>query len=206
MHSLLLSITTYSYFGIFFALGLGILGLPIPDETLMAYAGFLAFQGKFNFLYTVMVAFIGTSCGITFGYILGRRFGNPFIKRYSAKIYINSEHIQNAERFYNRYGKVALFIGYFIPGVRHLTAIFAGTSLMPYSIFALFAYAGGLLWTITFVSLGYFLGEKWHNVYMYSHRYIIPVVLVSIVVLGIAIYWKTSEEKQYETSSTKPDV
>jgi len=77
---------------------------------------------------------------------------------------------------------------------------------MPYCLFALFAYAGGLLWTITFVSLGYFLGEKWHNVYMYSHRYIIPVVLVSIVVLGIAIYWKTSEEKQYETSSTKRDV
>ena len=195
MHSLLFSITTYSYFGIFVALGLGILGLPIPDETLMAYAGFLVFQGKFNFFYTIIVAFIGTTCGITIEYILGRTFGNPFIKRYSAKIYVNSEHIQNAENFYNRYGKFALFIGYFIPGVRHLTAIFAGTSLMPYRIFALFAYAGGLLWTLIFVSLGYFLGEKWHNVYMYSHRYIIPVVLVSIVVLGIAIYWKTSEEK-----------
>lgn len=206
MHSLLLSITTYSYLGIFIALALGILGLPIPDETLMAYAGFLAFQGKFTFLYTVMVAFIGTSCGITFGYILGRTLGNPFIKRYSAKIYINSEHIQNAEQFYNRYGKVALFIGYFIPGVRHLTAIFAGTSLMPYRTFVIFAYAGGFLWTITFVSLGYFLGENWHNVYMYSHRYIIPVVLVSIIVLGIAIYWKTSEEKRYKTTSTKPDV
>jgi membrane protein DedA with SNARE-associated domain len=60
MHSLLFSITAYSYFGIFVALALGILGLPIPDETLMAYAGFLVFQGTFNFLYTVMVAFIGT--------------------------------------------------------------------------------------------------------------------------------------------------
>jgi membrane protein DedA with SNARE-associated domain len=194
MHLLFLSITKYSYFDIFIALGLGIVGLPIPDETLMAYVGFLVFQGKLNYLFTVMVAFMGTSCGITIGYILGRKFGNPFIKRYSAKIYVNSERIQNAEKFYNRYGKFALFIGYFIPGVRHLMAIFAGTSLMPYRIFALFAYAGGLLWTITFVSLGYFLGEKWHNVYMYSHRYIIPVVLVSIIVLSIAIYWKASKE------------
>jgi membrane protein DedA with SNARE-associated domain len=191
MHLLFLSITKYSYFEIFIALGLGIVGLPIPDETLMAYVGFLVFQGKLNYLFTVMVAFMGTSCGITIGYILGRKFGNPFIKRYSAKIYVNSERIQNAEKFYNRYGKFALFIGYFIPGVRHLMAIFAGTSLMPYRVFALFAYAGGLLWTITFVSLGYFLGEKWHNVYTYSHRYIIPVVLVSIIVLGIAVYWKT---------------
>jgi membrane protein DedA with SNARE-associated domain len=191
MHSLLLSITKYSYFEIFIALGLGILGLPIPDETLMAYAGFLVFQGKLSYLYTVTVAFMGTSCGITIGYILGRKFGNPFIKRFPAKIYINAERIHNAENFYNRYGKFALLIGYFVPGVRHLTAIIAGASLMPYHVFALFAYAGGLVWTITFVSLGYFLGEKWHNVYMYSHRFIIPVVLVSIVVLGIAVYWKT---------------
>lgn len=206
MHSLLLIITKYSYFGIFIALGLGIIGLPIPDETLMAYAGFLVFQGKLNYFYTIMVAFLGTSCGITLGYILGRTFGNPFIKRYSSKMYVNPTHIQNAEIFYNRYGKFALFIGYFIPGVRHLTAIFAGTSLMPYRMFALFAYTGGLLWTITLVSLGYFLGEKWHNVYMYSHRYIIPVVLLSIVVLLIAVYWKTVKGKQNEHQSNKDNI
>jgi len=201
MHLLLSSITTYSYAGIFAALGLGILGLPVPDETLMAYAGFLVAQGKINFLYTVIFAFLGTSCGITMGYILGRTWGNPFIKRYSAKGYVNLKYIKNAENFYYKYGKYALFIGYFIPGVRHLTAIFAGASLMPYRIFASFAYAGGLLWTIIFVSLGYFLGEKWHYIYMYSHRYIIPVVLVSMIVLGIVVYWKTSEEKNNEDPS-----
>jgi membrane protein DedA with SNARE-associated domain len=195
MHSLLLSITKYSYFEIFIALGLGIVGLPVPDETVMAYSGFLVYQGKLNYLYTILVAFAGTSCGITIGYVLGKTFGNPFIKRYASKIHVNPADIQNAENFYNRYGKFALFIGYFIPGVRHMTAIFAGASLMPYLTFALFAYAGGFLWTITMVSLGYFLGKKWHYVYMYSHRFIIPVVLVSIVVLGIAIYWKNVGRK-----------
>jgi len=53
----------------------------------------------------------------------------------------------------------------------------------------------GFLWTITLVSLGYFLGEQWRHVHMYSHRYIIPVVLVSIVVLGMAIYWKNVGRK-----------
>jgi membrane protein DedA with SNARE-associated domain len=195
MHSLLLSIAQYSYIGIFIALGLGIVGLPIPDETLMAYAGFLVFQGKLNYLYTILVAFAGTSCGITIGYILGRAFGNPFVKKYASKMHVNPNEIEHAENFYNRYGKFALFIGYFIPGVRHMTAIFAGTSLMPYRTFALFAYTGGFLWTITLVSLGYFLGEKWHHVYMYSHRFIIPLVLLSIVVLIIGTYWKTVNAK-----------
>jgi membrane protein DedA with SNARE-associated domain len=191
MHSLLLSITKYSYLEIFIALGLGIVGLPVPDETLMAYAGFLVFQGKLNYLYTITVAFMGTSCGITIGYVLGKTLGNPLIKRYAAKVHVNPDDIHNAENFYNRYGKFALFIGYFMPGVRHLTAICAGTSLMPYRTFALFAYTGGLLWTITLVSLGYYLGEKWHHIYMYSHRFIIPLVLLSIIIIIIYIYWKT---------------
>jgi membrane protein DedA with SNARE-associated domain len=196
MHPLLFSITQYSYFGIFIALGLGIVGLPIPDETLMAYAGFLVFSGKLNYIYTITVAYMGTSCGITIGYFLGRRFGNPFIKRYASKMHVNPDDIQDAENFYNRYGKFALFIGYFIPGIRHLTAIFAGISLMPYRTFAMFAYTGGFVWTITLVSLGYFLGEKWRHVYMYSHRFIIPLVLFSIVVLIIGIYWKTMKAKR----------
>jgi membrane protein DedA with SNARE-associated domain len=199
MHSLLLSITKYSYFEIFIALGLGIVGLPVPDETLMAYAGFLVFQGKLNYLYTILVAFAGTSCGITIGYVLGRTFGNPFIQRYAEKMHVNPDDIQNAEKFYNRYGKFALFVGYFIPGVRHLTAIFAGTSLMPYRTFALFAYPGGFFWTITLVSLGYFLGEKWRHVYMYSHRFIIPLVLLFIAVLLIGIYLKTVKAKSKES-------
>ncbi|MCX5830773.1 MAG: DedA family protein [Deltaproteobacteria bacterium] len=196
MHSLLLSITKYSYFEIFIALGLGIVGLPVPDETLMAYAGFLVFQGKLNYLYTILVAFMGTSCGITIGYVLGRTLGNPLIKKCAAKMHVNPDDIHDAEILYNRYGRFALFIGYFIPGVRHLTAIIAGTSLMPYRTFALFAYTGGLLWTITLVSLGYFLGEKWHHVYMYLHRFIIPLVLLSIIVLIIGIYWNTVKAKK----------
>jgi membrane protein DedA with SNARE-associated domain len=196
MHSLLFSITQYSYLGIFIALGLGVVGLPIPDETMMAYAGFLVFQGKLNYFYTIMVAFMGTSSGITVGYVLGKTLGNPLIKRYSSRMYVNQEDIQDAENFYNRYGEIALFIGYFIPGVRHLTAILAGTSLMPYRTFALFAYTGGLLWTITLVSLGYYLGEKWRHIYMYSHRFIIPLVLLSAIAFIISVYWNKLKVKK----------
>lgn len=188
MHSLFLIITKYSYLEIFIALGLGIIGLPLPDETLMAYAGFLVFQGKLNYFYTVLVAFMGTSCGITIGYILGKAVGNSFITRYAHKIHVSPDDIQKAKDFYNRYGKFALFMGYFIPGVRHLTAILAGISLMPYRTFSLFAYTGGLLWTITLVSVGYFLGEKWQHIYMYSHRFIIPVVCLSVIFLIVKIY------------------
>jgi membrane protein DedA with SNARE-associated domain len=195
MHSLLLHIAQYSYWGIFFSLGLGILGLPIPDETLMAFVGFQVFQGKLNYSLAITVAFIGTSCGITLGYFIGRLSDKLFLKKYSEKVHINPEHLRSAEEFYSRYGKSALFIGYFIPGVRHLTAILAGISNMPYRTFALFAYAGGFVWTMIFINLGYFLGNGWHRIYGYSNRFIIPLAATALVITFIAIYFKQNNGK-----------
>jgi membrane protein DedA with SNARE-associated domain len=195
MHSLLLHIAQYSYWGIFFSLGLGILGLPIPDETLMAFVGFQVFQGKLNYSLAITVAFIGTSCGITLGYFIGRLSDKLFLKKYSEKIHITPERFRSAEQFYNRYGKLALCIGYFIPGVRHLTAILAGVSHMPYRTFALFAYAGGFLWTIIFINMGYLLGDGWHRYSGYSNRFIIPLAATALVVALFAMYFKPNNVK-----------
>jgi membrane protein DedA with SNARE-associated domain len=195
MHSLLLHIAQYSYWGIFFSLGLGILGLPIPDETLMAFVGFQVFQGKLNYSLAITVAFIGTSCGITLGYFIGRLSDKLFLKKYSEKIHITPERFRSAEQFYNRYGKLALCIGYFIPGVRHLTAILAGVSHMPYRTFALFAYAGGFLWTVIFINMGYLLGDGWHRYSGYSNRFIIPLAATALVVALFAMYFKPNNVK-----------
>jgi membrane protein DedA with SNARE-associated domain len=195
MHSLLVHIAQYSYWGIFFSLGLGILGLPVPDETLMVFVGFLVFQGKLNYALAIIVAFTGTSCGITVGYFIGRLSGKLFIEKYFEKFRINPEHIQNAEQFYKRYGKIALCIGYFIPGVRHLTAILAGISHMPYRTFALFAYAAGFFWTVLFINIGYFLGDGWHRYSGYSNRFIIPLAATALVVTFISIYFKQNKGK-----------
>ncbi len=188
MQCILPFLIKYSYIGIFAALGLGILGLPIPDETLMALAGFLAFKGTISYPYAVIVAFMGTVCGTSIGYVLGRYFGHPFLEKYSAKMRINPEHLHKTEEWYNKYGKFALVIGYFIPGARHLTAIFAGISEMPYKVFALYAFPGGLLWTVTFVTMGYYLGEHWKRVYTYSYRYILPIAIIAIVVFLLINY------------------
>jgi membrane protein DedA with SNARE-associated domain len=203
MHSLLLTITEYSYFGIFVALGLGILGFPFPDETLIAFVGFLVYEGKLKYLYAFAICFIGSSSGVTLGYILAKIFGNRLIRRYSTRLNVNPDNIQNAKKFYLRYGKFALFVGYFIPGVRHLTAIFAGSSIMPYPTFAAFAYSVAALWTIVFMNLGFFLGEKWHSVSAYSNRYIMPFVLVVTIFVIIAIYWRAAEGNENEHEEHK---
>ena len=190
MYGLLLTITKYSYIGIFAALGLGILGIPIPDETLLAFAGFLAFQGKLNFFLILAVAFAGTSCGITVSYFLGRYCVNFISGKYPEKFPVNSNRLLEVKKFYGKFGKYALLLGYFIPGVRHLTAIFAGTTFLPYRQFALFAYVGAFLWTVTFLILGYFLGHEWYLVAHFSNHIFIPLIILSVLILFLIVYLK----------------
>ena len=195
MQCILPFLIKYSYLGIFVALGLGILGLPIPGETLMAFIGFLAFKGHLSFPHAVMVAFAGTICGVSIGYLLGRSFGHPVLEKYSTRLRMNPEHLHKAEEWYSKYGKFALFIGYFIPGVRHLTAVFAGIAVMPYRVFALYIFAGGFLWTVTFVTMGYYLGEKWELVYTYSYHFIVPFAILSIVIFLLINVLRTDSRK-----------
>jgi membrane protein DedA with SNARE-associated domain len=194
MHSFLLLITKYSYAGIFIALGLGVVGLPIPDESLIAYTGFLSSQGKLDVVLLLPVIVAGTSLGITISYLLGR-FSHRYILRKYNKFSINAAHLQNIKEFYDKYGRFTLLIGYFIPGVRHLTAIVAGMNYMSYRQFALFAYAGAFLWTTTFLTLGYLLGHEWRLVNHLSNHILIPAIVLVILGLFLLLYLRNRNDK-----------
>src|ERR1043165_5291446 len=74
-------ITTYGYFGIFFLLIFGIVGLPIPDEWLLVFSGYLAFKEVLGFVPTLAIAAIGSAGGLTVSYILGRTSSDFVVTR-----------------------------------------------------------------------------------------------------------------------------
>ena len=169
--SILAWITQYGYLAIFLLLTLGIVGLPVPDETLLAFSGYLAFKGNLSLPLAFATAWAGSSCGITISYYLGRSFGLALIHRYGRYVRITEEHVMKAHAWFERVGHWGLTFGYFVPGVRHLTAYAAGMSAVAPRQFALFAYSGGCLWAATFLSLGYCLGERWKAVEGQIHHY-----------------------------------
>jgi membrane protein DedA with SNARE-associated domain len=188
MHALLLTIIEYSYIGIFVALGLGIIGFPIPDETLIAFAGFLSFKGKLSFFLTLFAAFLGASSGITLSYYLGK-YGSAYIsKKYPQKFTAYSGKLKEAEEVYIKYGEFALLMGYFIPGLRHFTAIFAGISNFPFWRFALFAYTGAFLWTTTFLVFGFILESEWYLVAHFSNHIVEPIIILLALALFLFFY------------------
>ncbi|MGO9119590.1 MAG: DedA family protein [Desulfomonilaceae bacterium] len=154
-------VTLYGYLGIFALLMLGIVGIPVPDELVLTCAGFLAFKGYLVPELTVACAFMGSVCGISLSYGLGRFVGMTIIYRYGYLAHITPEMMGRIEGWYERFGKWLLLFGYFIAAARHLTAFAAGITRLRVSVFALFAYPGAFLWSITFISLGYFLGDRW---------------------------------------------
>ena len=154
-------VTHYGYIMIFSLLMVGILGVPVPDETLVTFAGYLSFKGDLMLLPAFAAAFLGTACGITLSYGLGRIGGTYLIGKYGTYFHLTEERIIKVRTWFGRFGRWVLLFGYFIPGIRHLTALTAGASKLAFPVFALFAFTGGFLWSLTFISVGYFFGEEW---------------------------------------------
>jgi membrane protein DedA with SNARE-associated domain len=179
MESIPFWLAHYGYAGLAVLLTLGIIGLPIPDETLLAFAGHLIAKGKLALIPTIGTAFLGSVCGITISYALGRWAGHYFIGK-SHRIW-RIERLEKVRDWFAHRGKLLLFFGYFVPGVRHVTAFVAGSSRLHMAIFGLFAYTGALFWCVSFIILGYFLQEGWRHLSVTMHKITIVGGLVSVV-------------------------
>ncbi|HEV3331292.1 MAG TPA: DedA family protein [Bryobacteraceae bacterium] len=184
-------ITQYGYFAIFFLLVFGIIGLPIPDETLLTFSGYLIYKGHLQLPFAFASALVGSATGITISYQFGRIFGRRVLLRYGKYLHLTEERLDRAHAWFARIGHWALTVGYFIPGVRHLTAYAAGISEVAPQQFAVFAYTGAVLWVTTFLSLGYLLGERWEAVEKNIHYYLVWVaVAIGVAAVGYVVWWK----------------
>src|SRR5437588_8010634 len=183
-------ITQYGYAAIFSLLVLGIVGLPVPDETLLTFTGYLVFKGSLSLLPAFLAAAGGSASGITISYFLGRTFGIKLIHRYGKYLRITEEHVNQAHAWFARVGHWGLTFGYFIPGVRHFTAYAAGMSEVEPHQFALFAYSGSILWTASFIALGYFLGERWQAVQKNVDRYLGGFAVALVILAAGYLAWR----------------
>ena len=202
MENLHFWISQYGYLGIFSLLMLGIIGLPVPDETLLTLSGYLVFHGELKLIPTFLAAFLGSIAGISISYAIGSTFGHRILQKYGHYIHITEERMKKAHLWFEKIGRWSLLFGYFIPGVRHVVAIFAGTSGLQLWEFSLFAYTGGLIWTVTFLSIGYFFG-KHSRVVLHSinHNIVLISIIACIVLLLFFIFKKFLYKKKDNSHS-----
>lgn len=176
-------INHYGYLGIFSLLVFGIIGLPVPDETLLTLSGYLIYKGHLHIIPTFLAAYLGSICGISISYAIGKTFGRPVLIKYGKFLHIDENRLERVHHWFEKIGRWTLFIGYFIPGVRHITAIFAGISELEMWEFGLFAYSGAFVWTTTFLSIGYFFGDHWERILFSIEKNIVTISIFTVLIL-----------------------
>jgi membrane protein DedA with SNARE-associated domain len=200
-------ISQYGYLAIFLLMVFGIVGLPVPDETLLAFTGYMVFKGHLSPAPAFGAALAGSLCGITFSYMLGRKFGLPLIHRYGKYLRIREEHLVRAHAWFARVGHWSLTLGYFVAGFRHLTAFSAGMSDLDYPQFAVFAYSGGVVWVSTFLGLGYFLGDRWEGVQKNIEHYLVDAAVgVAVVIAAFLVWRKWGRRKALTSAGSSPPL
>jgi membrane protein DedA with SNARE-associated domain len=166
---------------LFFAQAFGIFGVPIPDELLLTVAGVLVRRGQLHGGTTIAAAVSGCIAGITISYVLGRTVGLSAFHRLSAR---HEEAFARAQRWFRRFGGWLLAFGYFIPGVRHVTAIAAGSAPLEYGTFASYAYPGAVLWCSVFLMVGYVAGDEWQRALSAARSHATLAALLVLLLVG----------------------
>src|SRR5437773_5188846 len=163
VHALHEFLNAYGYPVLFFCVMLARAGIPVPGETAVLFAGFLASPAggeRFDLSLVVGLVTIAAVIGDNIGYWLGHRFARPYLLQGRRFLMLTPRTLQITEDYFRRYGLWTIFFQRFITGVRVFGALAAGTAGMNWANFLYANAAGAFAWSLTMSLIGYFFGHS----------------------------------------------
>src|SRR5437899_12873614 len=124
-------IATSGYGGIVILMAIESACIPLPSELIMPFAGYLVHEGTMKLLWVATAGAIGCNVGSLIAYEIGRYGGRPLVERYGRWILMGRRELEWAERFFERRGQAAVFIGRLLPVIRTFIALPAGVARLP---------------------------------------------------------------------------
>ena len=170
----------YGYWVVFFGVMLENVGFPIPGETVLLFAGFLAYQGKIHILPAILTAIAGATTGATLGYLLGWYGGPSVVNRVLGRFPRLRKRYDDAQRMFLKHGQWAVFAARFIAGLRIFAGIVAGVLRMPFLIFLFFSFAGAVCWAFVIGYVGFLFGSNWGRLVSFLGR----VDRIALAIIG----------------------
>ncbi len=174
----------WGYLAIFVFVILGNVGVPVPEESILALAGYLVWQGDLRLPLVLLVGTLSAIAGDNLGYWLGRRYGQAAVAHYGRWVLLTPARIDATRRFVTRYGAVGVFAARFIAGLRFMAGPLAGSTGLRPLAFVIANTLGALLYVPTVVAAGYGVG---YGLGEYLKQYERVVGKVEHVVLLAAI-------------------
>jgi membrane protein DedA with SNARE-associated domain len=168
---------------------------PLPSEAVMPFVGFQVADGKWNLWLAILSTSIGSIIGSLLSYAMGYYGGKPLVLRVGKYLLLNQRDLDRTEAyFHKKSGAMTIFVGRFIPVVRHFISIPAGIGKMPLVPFCIATLIGATIWNTFLLLLGKKLRDHWYVVQKYSHQ--VDIVIVVLIVIGAA-WWYWHRRKQF---------
>ncbi len=137
--------------------------IPLPSEIIMPFAGYLVSTGRFSLWAVALAGAVGCNLGSTIAYLVGASGGRLLVDRYGRWVLLDHRDLDAAERFFARFGTLAVLIGRLLPVVRTFIALPAGMGRMRQLPFQLYTFAGSLVWCYALAAIGDQLGRRWES-------------------------------------------
>src|SRR5208283_2917106 len=151
----------YGYWAVAVALLLENAGVPLPGETVLLLASFLAYsERELTLGWIIIIGTAAAAVGDNGGYALGHYGGRPVLERYRSFFRISDAALARGERLFARYGAVTISFARFVFGMRVIAGPLAGVLRMHWKRFAVFNLMGAALWVSAISSAGYFFGSQ----------------------------------------------
>lgn len=178
-------ISQIGYVGIFLLMVLESALIPIPSEVIMPFSGFLVATGEFNLFYVLAAGTIGNLVGSIIAYYIGSRIGRNLVLRYGKYVLIDENHLNLADRWFQKFGDKIVFVSRNLPAVRTYISLPAGISKMNITKFSIYTFVGSIPWNFLLLYVGVILRQNWELLLRYT-----TILDVIVVISGAAfIVW-----------------
>ncbi len=176
------------YLGIFIGMALSSTPLPVPSEIVMPFAGYNVWRGGLTLIGVTLAGTFGSLAGSFVDYAIGVYGGRPFLERYGKYMLVHESKLDDAERWFGRYGGRAVLICRLLPFTGIYISFLAGIVRMDVKKFSLYTAFGSLLWCLALAYIGLLLGPDWSDL-AELFRYLYVIVVIGIIgVIGYLVY------------------
>jgi membrane protein DedA with SNARE-associated domain len=153
-------IGSYGYWALFALVAAESLGVPLPGETALIFAG--TYAGTTHHLSPWLIFVVAAAAAIigdNIGFWIGDKGGYRLARRYGRKVRLDERKLKTARYLFDRHGISVVFFGRFVSVLRTYAAFLAGTSRMRWRKFLPANAAGGIVWAAIYTAAAYFAGN-----------------------------------------------
>jgi membrane protein DedA with SNARE-associated domain len=178
----------YGYWAVAVALLVENAGLPVPGETVLLLASFLAYSERnLSLTWIVAMGTIAATIGDNLGYAIGQYGGRRFLERYRQSFVVSDAAVKRGEALFACYGAATILFARFVFGMRVVAGPLAGALRMPWKKFAVFNFLGAALWVSVISIVGYEFGSRWGALTHFMKRF--DLILGAAFVVVAAVLW-----------------